>query len=229
MSDLCSAASAAWMQDWQQPDSPMSSSANPTNGDEVCSPTTGPECPATTTFALSENQRGELNLTPYSRQLTTGGGKPGQGYPAVMVPTISFDSTWSGRYPISGDDISPTIKVGSSVGAPSPPAVMVPTAVAEFNGTTSDIHHTLRAGTKQATGVLTTDLAVRRLTPTECERLMGWPDGWTAHRADGTPIADGPRDRMCGNGVVATVAQWIAHRMLTVPAVKNTEPDKDTP
>ncbi len=75
--------------------------------------------------------------------------------------------------------------------------------------------------------VMTPDLAVRRLTPTECERLMGWPDGWTAHRADGTPIADGPRYRMCGNGVVAPVAQWIAHRMLTVPAVKNTEPDKD--
>jgi DNA (cytosine-5)-methyltransferase 1 len=78
-------------------------------------------------------------------------------------------------------------------------------------------------------GVLTPNLAVRRLTPTECERLMGWPDDWTAHRADGTPIADGPRYRMCGNGVVAPVAQWIAHRMLTVPAVKNTEPAKDTP
>ncbi len=77
--------------------------------------------------------------------------------------------------------------------------------------------------------VLTPDLAVRRLTPTECERLMGWPDGWTALRADGTAIADGPRYRMCGNGVVAPVAQWIANRMLTVPAVKNTEPDKDTP
>ena len=30
--------------------------------------------------AVSENQRGEVLLTPYSRQLTTGGGKPGQGF-----------------------------------------------------------------------------------------------------------------------------------------------------
>ena len=35
-------------------------------------------------YGLSENQRGEVNLTDYSRQVTTGGGKPGQGYPAVF-------------------------------------------------------------------------------------------------------------------------------------------------
>jgi len=34
---------------------------------------------------VSENQRAELRLTPYARQLTTGGGKPGQGYPAVLT------------------------------------------------------------------------------------------------------------------------------------------------
>jgi DNA (cytosine-5)-methyltransferase 1 len=35
-------------------------------------------------YGVSENQRGEVNLTSYSRQITTGGGKPGQGYPAVL-------------------------------------------------------------------------------------------------------------------------------------------------
>lgn len=58
--------------------------------------------------ALSENQRAEVLETPYARQLTSGGGKPGQGYPAA--------------------------RIGSQV---------------------------------------------RRLTPTECERLQGFPDGWT--------------------------------------------------
>lgn len=37
--------------------------------------------------AVSENQRGEVLETPYARQLTTGGGKPGQGYPAVRSGT----------------------------------------------------------------------------------------------------------------------------------------------
>jgi site-specific DNA-cytosine methylase len=35
--------------------------------------------------AFAENQRGELLETPYSHQLTSGGGKPGQGYGAVRI------------------------------------------------------------------------------------------------------------------------------------------------
>jgi len=36
-------------------------------------------------YGVSENQRAESRLTPYSRQITTGGGKPGQGYPCALV------------------------------------------------------------------------------------------------------------------------------------------------
>lgn len=56
---------------------------------------------------------------------------------------------------------------------------------------------------------------VRRLTPVECERLMGWPDDHTRWRADGTEIADSHRYRMCGNGVASPVAEWIATRLTT--------------
>jgi len=66
--------------------------------------------------------------------------------------------------------------------------------------------------------VLTPDLAVRRLTPRECERLMGWPDDHTRWADDGTEIADSHRYRMCGNGVVAPVAEWIGHRLMAVVA-----------
>ena len=57
---------------------------------------------------------------------------------------------------------------------------------------------------------------VRRLTPLECERLMGWPDDWTRWTADGREIADSHRYRMAGNGVVASVAEWIGHRLVAV-------------
>jgi len=53
------------------------------------------------------------------------------------------------------------------------------------------------------------DLAVRRLTPRECERLMGWPDDWTRWAADGSEVADSSRYRMCGNGVASPVAEWL--------------------
>jgi DNA (cytosine-5)-methyltransferase 1 len=57
----------------------------------------------------------------------------------------------------------------------------------------------------------------RRLTPRECERLQGFPDGWTEFYADGSRVADGPRYRMMGNAVTVNVAEWIGRRVLAVP------------
>lgn len=59
--------------------------------------------------------------------------------------------------------------------------------------------------------------AVRRLTPLECERLQGFPDGWTA-TSNGRPQADGPRYRQCGNAVAVPVVEWIARRTVRVDA-----------
>lgn len=60
------------------------------------------------------------------------------------------------------------------------------------------------------------NLVVRRLTPLECELLMGWDKGWTSTgiQEDGTEVqmADTHRYRMCGNGVVANVAEWFGVR-----------------
>jgi hypothetical protein len=59
-------------------------------------------------------------------------------------------------------------------------------------------------------------MAVRRLTPLECERLMGWPDDHTRYKADGTEQADTHRYKQCGNGVASPVAQWIAKHILAI-------------
>jgi site-specific DNA-cytosine methylase len=54
----------------------------------------------------------------------------------------------------------------------------------------------------------------RRLTPLECERLMGWPDGWTdVPDEKGKPASDSVRYKACGNGVATPVAHWIALRL----------------
>lgn len=52
---------------------------------------------------------------------------------------------------------------------------------------------------------------VRRLTPTECEALMGWPRNHTA--PDGIKAPDSRRYAACGDGIVANVAYWIAQRI----------------
>lgn len=54
---------------------------------------------------------------------------------------------------------------------------------------------------------------VRRLTPLECERLMGFPDGWTEGQADSH------RYKQLGNAVVVPVAEWIGHRLMRVDAL----------
>jgi DNA (cytosine-5)-methyltransferase 1 len=55
--------------------------------------------------------------------------------------------------------------------------------------------------------IVHTEDGLRRLTPLECERLQGFPDGWTAGHSDTA------RYKMLGNAVTVPVAQWIAQRI----------------
>ncbi len=71
-------------------------------------------------------------------------------------------------------------------------------------------------GSQAPVNVLTSGEGVRRLTPLECERLMAWPDEVTRWTADGKEIPDSHRYRLCGNGVVSTVAEWVGHRIVAV-------------
>lgn len=62
-------------------------------------------------------------------------------------------------------------------------------------------------------------LAVRRLTPRECERLQGMPDDWTLIPYRGKPAADGPRYRAIGNSMAVPVMRWIGRRIQMVEAI----------
>lgn len=54
------------------------------------------------------------------------------------------------------------------------------------------------------------DLTVRRLTPLECERLQGFPDGWTDIPWKGKKHSpDGPRYKALGNSMAVPVMRWI--------------------
>lgn len=58
--------------------------------------------------------------------------------------------------------------------------------------------------------------AVRRLTPTECERLQGFPDNWTLIPWRNKPAEDcpdGPRYKAIGNSKAVLVVRWIAKRI----------------
>lgn len=72
---------------------------------------------------------------------------------------------------------------------------------------------------KDGTDLAITNMAVRRLTPMECERLQGFPDGWTdigewideegrTHKQ-----ADSPRYKALGNSIALPFWYWMFFRM----------------
>jgi DNA (cytosine-5)-methyltransferase 1 len=87
---------------------------------------------------------------------------------------------------------------------------------------TGEITHTLKAegfdasedGTGRGQPIVPQSMAVRRLTPTECERLQGFPDGYTNvpwRGKDESP--DGPRYKALGNSWAVPVVRWIGTRI----------------
>jgi DNA (cytosine-5)-methyltransferase 1 len=58
--------------------------------------------------------------------------------------------------------------------------------------------------------------AVRRLTPLECERLQGFPDGWTQVPYRGKQASDGPRYKAIGNSMAVNVMRFIGERIEAV-------------
>jgi DNA (cytosine-5)-methyltransferase 1 len=93
------------------------------------------------------------------------------------------------------------------------------------------IAHTLRGegfdasegGTGRGTPLVpVASVAVRRLTPIECERLQGFPDNYTSipwrnKAADQCP--DGPRYKALGNSMAVPVMAWIGSRIQQVDQI----------
>jgi DNA (cytosine-5)-methyltransferase 1 len=85
-------------------------------------------------------------------------------------------------------------------------------------GRETDIHTALRARAPGAsenstTTVISQSMAVRRLTPRECERLQGFPDDYTLIPVRNKPAADGPRYKALGNSMAVPVMHWIGKRI----------------
>jgi DNA (cytosine-5)-methyltransferase 1 len=57
---------------------------------------------------------------------------------------------------------------------------------------------------------LLSDSRIRRLTPTECERLQGFPDGWTEG------VSDTQRYKLLGNAVTTNVIEFLGQKLLEV-------------
>ena len=85
--------------------------------------------------------------------------------------------------------------------------IFEPKSAFEENWAESDVKNALRAEASKSSHAVVASV-VRRLTPTECERLQGFPDGWTEGQADSH------RYKQMGNAVAVPVVQWIIDKIV---------------
>ena len=114
---------------------------------------------------------------------------------------------------ITGDVAATMGTPGSSVNA-SGPTVMQPVAPSLTASNDPSRSPQSAEVTQQVNAVYASSMQVRRLTPVECERLQGFPDGYTNIPWRGKPESpDGPRYKALGNCMAVPVMRWIGQRI----------------
>jgi len=99
-------------------------------------------------------------------------------------------------------------------------------------GNENDPQFTLQASHCHAVATVN-PMAVRRLTPEECEALQGFPKGysripWKGKPADQCP--DGPRYKACGNSMAVPVMRWVGERIALVDKlISQSQPEQPKP
>lgn len=108
----------------------------------------------------------------------------------------------------------------SSTTVVAQPVVAQPVVLMDQGGSVMNVEHdmvgTLRRETHGHEPAVLTNMAVRRLTPVECERLQGFPDGYTQipwRKKPAGDCPDGPRYKALGNSWAVPVVAWIGHRI----------------
>jgi DNA (cytosine-5)-methyltransferase 1 len=120
-----------------------------------------------------------------------------------------------GHYMSPVADQAPTLMAGAAKDRPFIAAQEDVTAVDCRNyKEIGDMSGTLQAKTPAGYSLnyqnpVRTGYVIRRLIPTECERLMAFPDGYTAIGHDGKVMSDSARYQMLGNSIVVNVLAYI--------------------
>jgi DNA (cytosine-5)-methyltransferase 1 len=140
---------------------------------------------------------------------------------------VAFGAQNSASQPLShSEHISPTLDKSKVPGVVYDVTVFSEgqiTSPVNRSNPQPDLCHTLSKSDGVPLGVLNannpTTMAVRRLTPIECERLQGFPDGYTDIQPKGKPTPDGPRYKALGNSMAVPVMRWIGQRIELVDSI----------
>lgn len=140
------------------------------------------------------------------------------GAPPAVAYSVSLRGREGGATAELGDEVSSCLR--ASTGGGDKPHVLAPAISLQTDVTpkaSEELAFTLKlpssSGGGQPAAAMTPELAVRRLTPVECERLQGFPDGHTDVPYRGKPAADGPRYKAIGNSMAVPCMAWIGERI----------------
>lgn len=177
------------------------------------STTTAVMQPVEQPFTLAIRGRGDSHNLEHRQDgtanalLTPNGGRGGIG-----VGAIAFHPT---QDPISSTDICHAIGTGNGRGCATA-AVAFDTYNQSVNSHTSQTIKSPQGAVQESVGTVLQAMQVRRLTPTECERLQGFPDGYTQipwRKKPASECPDGPRYKALGNSWAVPVVRWIGRRI----------------
>jgi len=184
-------------------------------------------------IAFSTNQRGEVRERAVHGSLNSsrGGGNQidgvvhGRVNPSSPPAAFTLHGSDGTANAASATDVAGSLRTRApgSIENSSTTAVLQEQSVAWPNELTAstDTAGTLQRGGEggRVDGVMTPQMAVRRLTPRECERLQGFPDDYTLVEYRGKLASDGPRYKALGNSMAVPVMRWLGQRIAAVDAI----------
>jgi DNA (cytosine-5)-methyltransferase 1 len=173
-------------------------------------------------IAFSQNQSGDVLAGDVMHSLGTSQNATGRNAATVAFTLHGSDGTASAA---SSTEVAGSLRTRApgSIENSSTTAVLQEQPVAwsgELTAST-DMAGTLQRGGEggRVDGVMTPQMAVRRLTPCECERLQGFPDDYTLVEYRGKLASDGPRYKALGNSMAVPVMRWIGQRIAAVDQI----------
>jgi DNA (cytosine-5)-methyltransferase 1 len=153
-------------------------------------------------------EMGETCSTVTSRWGTGGGNTP------MVTQPITFSSVLSTQYVSENSETSQTLESKNQM------AICLMDQGGSVMNIENNITGTLRRETHGHEPVIMQQMAVRRLTPVECERLQGFPDNYTDIKLKGKATPDGSRYKALGNSMAVPVMAWIGKRIQEVENIK---------
>lgn len=147
----------------------------------------------------------------------------GGNKPAVVAPAVALDMTHACDVIRECGEQVPALQARMGTGGNQVPLTYSRQAIGEYKESSTGSTCSAR-DFKDSTDLAITHMVVRRLTPMECERLQGFPDGWTdigdwvktdkrGREIKVKGSADSPRYKALGNSIALPFWDWMLRRM----------------